>query len=249
MVDIVAGEDVGVASNEALKPQPETSPVDLVIFDCDGVLVDSEPLAMRVLLQTLAERGLDLDYERAVDLFLGRSMQTISGLLQSQYNLNFGQDALEEVRLRLYDLFRAELQPIAGIAAAIEALDTRICVASSSQPERIELSLRVAGLLDRLHPHLFSATMVKNGKPAPDLFLFAAAQMGVTPDRCLVVEDSPAGIEAAKRADMRVLAFTGGGHAQGKVHRAKVEQSGADQVFEHMHQLNGLIAKMSSGET
>lgn len=238
-----------MAHTAALKSQPNAAPVDLVIFDCDGVLVDSEPLAMRVLLQTLADRGLDLNYDEAVELFLGRSMQSISGLLQSQYDLEFGPDALEDLRLRLYELFRAELQPIKDIAAAIDALDTKICVASSSQPERIELSLTVAELRDRLHPHLFSATMVKNGKPAPDLFLYAAAKMGIAPENCLVIEDSPAGIEAAKRAGMRVLAFTGGSHASGEAHRAKIAASGANRIFEHMRDLHGLVADMSSKET
>lgn len=235
-------------TKRTVKKNQTSAPIDLVIFDCDGVLVDSEPLAMQVLLQTLAERGLHLSTEDAATLFLGRSMQSISQLLHEQYQIDFGTDALETVRRRLYQLFRQELQPIADIHAAIDQLSTKVCVASSSQPERIDLSLSLVGIRDLLQPNVFSATMVENGKPAPDLFLYAADKMGVAPTHCLVVEDSPAGIEAAHNAGMRVFAFTGGGHARSAAHRARIAASGATQTFEHMRDLNKMVAAASSGE-
>ncbi len=117
------------------------------------------------------------------------------------------------MRRRLFDAFRAELGPTPGAAEALATLPARYCVASSSQKERIRLSLEVAGLAPGFLGPVFSATDVRRGKPAPDLFLHAAAAMGVTPGDCLVVEDSPTGIRAAREAGMRVVAFLGGGHA------------------------------------
>ncbi len=190
------------------------SPVKLVIFDCDGVLVDSEPLSMRVMLETLAEHGLDYSENDAYEHFLGRSLATVRNTLRNEHTLELNDAALQTMRDRLFALFRAELGPMDGIAAALDALpaDLGICVASSSQPERIRLSLEVTGLLPRFEGRIFSAAQVANGKPAPDLFLHAARTCGVAPEQCLVVEDSPSGIRAAKAAGMRVVAFTGGEH-------------------------------------
>lgn len=248
MADIPAGEDIGVTTTPAVLSAPGAEPVKLVIFDCDGVLVDSEPLAIRVLLDVLNESGLSLTFDEAIELFLGRSMQSISRMLKLKFDFDFNQGALETARLRLYELFRTDLKPIKNIAATIDALDTKVCVASSSQPERIELALSAVDLHKRLHPNLFSATMVENGKPAPDLFLHAAAQMGVEPRNCVVVEDSTAGIEAARKAGMRVLAFIGGSHARSDAHRASIAATGADRMFENMHELRDILVEISPPE-
>lgn len=239
--------DLAPVTIESAPPEGRAA-IDLVIFDCDGVLVDSEPLAMQVLLQTLADQGLTLKDEEAARLFLGRSMQSISAVLAENYNLNIDAEMLENIRSGLYRLFKERLRPISGVGDAIDRLNSKVCVASSSQPERIDLSLSLTNLRDRLHPHVFSATMVKNGKPAPDLFLLAAQRMGVAPEKCLVVEDSPAGILAAQNAGMRVFAFTGGGHALGAAHRARVAASAPNLVFDNMHDLNDLIVAQSSGD-
>lgn len=215
----------------------DTSPIELVIFDCDGVLVDSEPLSMRILLETVAENGIIIDPEQAYELFLGRSLKTITTLLKERFAVDLGPEALERMRRSLYAAFRAELQPVDGIAATLDVLATPFCVASSSQPERIRLSLDTTGLLDRFEPHIFSATMVENGKPAPDLFLLAAHEMGFEPSRCVVVEDSPAGIEAAKRAGMRVLCFAGASHAGSDAHGALLQLLEPDLIFDRMNAL------------
>jgi HAD superfamily hydrolase (TIGR01509 family) len=146
------------------------------------------------------------------------------------------------MRIDLYSRFRNELKPIDGIGETIDALDIPCCVASSSQVERIELSLSVTGLISKL-PHIFSASMVKNGKPAPDLFLHAAREMQVEPKNCVVVEDSPAGIEAAKAAGMRVFAFTGGSHANFEGYRAELDRLSPEAVFDVMPELIHLIQK------
>jgi len=168
---------------------------------------------MRVLLETLAGEGLRLDAESGYDRLLGRSLGDIREVLAADFDLRLSDAAIADMRRRLYDAFRAELRATPGAAEALAAMPTRCCVASSSQPERIRLSLEVAGLTRALASPIFSATDVRRGKPAPDLFLYAAGEMGVAPRDCLVVEDSPAGILAAKGGGMRVIAFLGGGHA------------------------------------
>lgn len=215
-------------------------PVALVIFDCDGVLVDSEPIALRLLLDTLAEAGVRIAPAEADALFLGRSLASMREIVVRDYGVTLTDAALGAMRGALYDAFRAELRPIAHIAAALDALPVPFCVASSSQPERIELSLTVTGLWPRFVGRAFSATMVANGKPAPDLFLLAAETLGYPPAACLVVEDSPAGITAAKAAGMRVVAFTGGGHAASDTHRAGIAALGPDAVIADMRLLPAL---------
>ena len=185
----------------------------LIIFDCDGVLVDSEPISVAVLREVLAEDGCHIPLDEAYDRMLGLSVASISDLLRSDYGLDLTAAHMADIRTRLYARFRAELRAVDGVADLVSALPCPVCVASSSQPERIALSLQVTGLAPLFGPHIFSATMVPRGKPAPDLFLFAADRMGVAPADCVVIEDSLAGIRAAQAAGMRVMAFTGGGHA------------------------------------
>jgi HAD superfamily hydrolase (TIGR01509 family) len=221
------------------------APLDLVIFDCDGVLVDSEPLADRVLLEGLAARGMPIEPSFVEERFLGRSLAAICAILRDECGIDLSHDDLEEMRLQLYALFRRELRPIRGIEEALDGLALTRCVASSSQLERIRLSLEVTGLLSRLEPYLFSATMVARGKPAPDLFLHAAGRMGAEPGRCLVIEDSAAGVTAAKAAGMRVFAFIGGGHAQGSAHRARLEALAPDVIFGEMAALPALVGELS----
>jgi HAD superfamily hydrolase (TIGR01509 family) len=220
----------------------------LIVFDCDGVLVDSEPLAMRVLLGGLAEAGYRLDEEEAYERFLGRSLATIQRIIREELGWHLPEGHDERMRERLFALFRSELQPIPGVAAALDALALPRCVASSSQPDRIRLSLEVTGLLPRFAPHLFSAVDVRHGKPAPDLFLHAAARMGVPPAACLVVEDSPAGIEAARRAGMRVLGFAGATHARHPAHLARLLAAAPDAVFDDMAALPSLVARLGASD-
>jgi FGGY-family pentulose kinase/HAD superfamily hydrolase (TIGR01509 family) len=215
---------------------------DLVIFDCDGVLVDSEMIAINALVSMFERAGLTIAFEEARSRFLGRSVASILKMVAKDHGVELGPDALELMRSELYAAFRDELLPIAGIARTLEALHFPFCVASSSQPERIRLSLEVTGLLPKFDGRIYSATMAAEGKPAPDLFLLAARAMGAKPARCLVIEDSPAGISAAKRAGMTVFGFTGGGHAQEAAHKAAIEAAGPALVFSDMSDLPQLIA-------
>ena len=213
----------------------------LVIFDCDGVLVDSEPIALRLLVETLARAGLHLSPGEADALFLGRSLASTREIVAREYGVTVTDAALDAMRAALYAAFRAELAPIPHIAEALDALPCPYCVASSSQPERVALSLAVTGLWPRFEGRAFSATMVAKGKPAPDLFLFAAETLGYPPAACLVVEDSPAGIQAAKAAGMKVIAFTGGSHAASDEHRAQVASLDPDAIIADMRLLPALV--------
>lgn len=213
----------------------------LVVFDCDGVLVDSEPIAIRLLGETLAEAGLALAADEIHARFLGRSLASTRAALAEEDGLELTDAALAEMRRRLHAAFRAELGPIPHVAEALDRLPCGFCVASSSQPERIELSLRVAGLWPRFAGRAFSASMVAQGKPAPDLFLHAAAALGYPPGACLVVEDSPAGVRAAQAAGMRVVAFAGGGHAATEESRARLAALAPDALIDDMRDLPGLV--------
>ncbi|SDR53614.1 haloacid dehalogenase superfamily, subfamily IA, variant 3 with third motif having DD or ED [Rhizobiales bacterium GAS113] len=213
----------------------------LLIFDCDGVLVDSEPIAMALLIETIAKQGLAITPPEAHARFLGKSLATMCNILAESYGVALSGEALEQMRLRLYDRFRRELKPVPRICEALDAIDMPRCVASSSQLERIRLALDVTGLRSRFEPHLFSASMVKEGKPAPDLFLHAASAMGVDPQACIVIEDSPAGVQAAKRAGMRAFAFTGGSHASAAGLAGLLEEAEPTLIFDDMTQLPDLL--------
>lgn len=213
----------------------------LIIFDCDGVLVDSELLAMRVLLETVAAQGVTIDSETGFRSFLGRSLSSVLAGLNANYGIHLGDDALTDMRARLYGLYARELRPMAGLIDALEAIDLPACVASSSHMERIRVSLTLTGLIGRFEPAIFSAAMVAKGKPAPDLFLYAALEMGTPPRDCVVIEDSPAGILAAQRAGMRVFAFTGGGHFEPAGLNAEIAALKPDAIFADMHELPRLV--------
>ncbi|MEQ8357147.1 MAG: HAD family hydrolase [Kiloniellaceae bacterium] len=219
-------------------------PIGLVIFDCDGVLVDSEPLSIRILMRLLSECGVELSAEEASEAFLGKSLASVCESLRRDHGVDVDDLALERMRQRLYQTIRQELQPISGIADTLERLGRQACVASSSQPERIRLSLEVAGLSRFFGGNVFSATMVARGKPAPDLFLHAARQMHVAPGQCMVIEDSPAGVTAALEAGMGVCGFVGGSHARTAAHRQKLAALKPKAVFEDMRQLPGLLRDM-----
>lgn len=213
----------------------------LVIFDCDGVLVDSEPLSVSVLIDAMRDVGVDMSEEDVYSRFLGKSLATLVDTLETEFDVFIDQAFLDRIRNDLYERFRHELKPIDGIAEMLDALAFPRCVASSSQLERIRLSLGVTGLLERLEPNIFSASMVKRGKPAPDLFLYAAEKMGVAPKDCIVIEDSPAGIMAARAAGMTVFAFTGGSHAHSPSYRAELERLSPEVVFDAMPDLIHLV--------
>ncbi|TIS60234.1 HAD family hydrolase [Mesorhizobium sp.] len=219
---------------------------ELVIFDCDGVLVDSEALSVSALLGMIALAGGSVSEDAAYEHFLGKSMKSVREILGRDFGLEITDAHLTTMRAELMRKFREELQPMPGIAQVLPRLRVPRCVASSGTLDRIRHALDVTGLLGLLEPHLFSAAMVERGKPAPDLFLHAASRMGAVPQNCLVVEDSPAGIEAARAAGMRVFAFTGGSHAGNPALKGRLASSEPDFIFADMLQLPDLIAGLGA---
>jgi HAD superfamily hydrolase (TIGR01509 family) len=215
-------------------------PRSLLIFDCDGVLVDSEMIACRADAACLAEIGIAVSAEEILHRYLGISMATMLADLEARLGRTLPADFAATLRQRVAAVFDAELQPMAGIEDALVALPGPRCVASSSAPERLRHSLSVTGLLRHFDPHLFSATQVARGKPAPDLFLFAAQRMQAAPDACLVIEDSVAGVQAAVAAGMRVIGFIGGSHCR-PGHGERLRAVGASVVCDDMRQLGTLL--------
>ncbi|MER9582837.1 HAD family hydrolase [Mesorhizobium sp. M0276] len=219
---------------------------ELVIFDCDGVLVDSEALSVSALLGVIKLAGGNFSEDAAYEHFLGKSMKSVREILGRDFGLDITDSHLTEMRVELMRRFREELKPIAGVKEMLPRLGLPFCVASSGTLDRIRYALDVTGLLGLMEPHLFSAAMVAAGKPAPDLFLHAAASMRAQPRKCLVVEDSPAGITAARAAGMRVFAFTGGSHAGSPTLKARLASSEPDFIFADMLQLPDLIAGLGA---
>jgi HAD superfamily hydrolase (TIGR01509 family) len=211
----------------------------LLIFDCDGVLVDSEVLSCRIDAEFLTEIGVPYTAEEIARQFLGVSLKTMISRIESERDCKLPDDFSEKLNRTLFARFETDLKPIEGVRDAILSLPFPRSVASSSIPERIALSLRVTGLAD-LFDNIFSSTQVARGKPAPDLFLHAASRMNTLPEECLVIEDSIAGVQAARAAGMRVIGFVGGSHC-GPGHAEKLRQVGAQVVIERMSDLPGAV--------
>ena len=181
--------------------------MELVIFDCDGVLVDSELLSNRVLAQTLAEVGLPMSLEETIATFMGHSMSACIAIIEERTSRPIPPNFVSDFRDRTFEVFRRELRPVPGIESVLATIDLPYCVASSGPPEKIHLTLGITGLLPRFAGRIFSAVEVERGKPHPDLFLHAAYEMGVAPTACVVVEDSIRGVQAAVAAGMRVFGY------------------------------------------
>ncbi|MCY0148441.1 HAD family hydrolase [Hoeflea sp. G2-23] len=187
----------------------------LIIFDCDGVLVDSEVISANVLIDALASIGVVVDFAHVQTHFLGRSWATVAAEIRNSHGYLPGNDFEEMYRSQLLKRFERELVPTPGMVALLQSLTVNVCVATSSTPKRAKRSLELTGLSPFFGADVFTASEVEHGKPAPDLFLHAASRMQVDPAECLVIEDAVPGIQAAIHAGMQVLRFTGGSHLQG----------------------------------
>jgi HAD superfamily hydrolase (TIGR01509 family) len=217
------------------------TPFDLVIFDCDGVLIDSEPLSIRADVECLAEYGVAIGYDEILERYTGISLAAMVADLEARFGRPLPGFA-ERYRQLVRPRFEAELKAMPGVAAVIDSLVCRRCIASSSSPEGLRHTLSLVGLYERFQPHIFSAAEVARGKPAPDLFLHAAARMGVEPRRCVVIEDSLPGIAAAIAAGMTAIGFTGGGHCRPD-HAARLSAAGAALVVAQMAELPAALAR------
>lgn len=218
-----------------------SSRFDLVIFDCDGVLIESEILSIEAEARVFSRHGLPVDADFVFEHCTGLSWKSELAFMEDHFKVKLPESISAEAASEIEHELTTRLVAMAGIEAALDALPIPVCVASSSTPERLRLSLGKVGLYDRLAPHIFSSTMVKNGKPAPDLFLYAADAMKTAPDRCVVIEDSLHGVRAAKAAGMTVIGFTGGGHCR-KGHDRRLLEAGADRLVTHHDELAAVLA-------
>lgn len=180
---------------------------DLVIFDNDGVLVDSEGHANGILADLLCEAGLPSTRESCIAEYMGSSMARVREIAEGRLGRPLPADLEDRYHERLFEAFRTALTPVPGVVETLARIATPTCVASSGTHERIRLALTTTGLLRRFDGRIFSAQDVTRGKPEPDLFLHAATTLGIRADRCAVIEDSPLGVEAANRAGMTAFGF------------------------------------------
>ncbi len=208
----------------------------LVIFDCDGVLIDSELIACSVEAETLTAIGYEITPTGVVERFTGLPSKTMYARIEAELGRALPDDFGAQVKQRIMAEYRTELAAIDGAAEVLTSLPVMKCVASSSSPDKLALGLIETGLYDLLYPHIYSTALVERGKPHPDLFLYAASALGVHASDCIVVEDSTAGVTAGREAGMKVIGFTGGSHCAPS-HSEKLIQAGADKVISDLRLL------------
>ena len=215
---------------------------ELIVFDCDGVLVDSEALVVEVEAKMLTAAGFPTTAEQIIERFVGLSYATMMTQLEADHGRPVPDELSQRIQQAALDEFPARLQAVPGVEELLSELTLPRCVASSSDLDRIALSLEITGL-DRHfeHDRIYSAQMVERGKPAPDLFQLAASQLSVDPAACLVIEDSPAGVTAAAAAGMEVVGFLAGGHATADL-GSRLLAAGASEVFATADKLAARIA-------
>ncbi|GAB4540621.1 MAG: HAD family hydrolase [Parvularculaceae bacterium] len=222
--------------------------IKAVIFDCDGVLVDSEVLAIDAARTALAEISFEFSKEEFAERFIGLNDGAFHKALCAEHEARFGARLPEGFFERLISERRArhrEMRPVAGAELALRAAPQRRAVASSTRAQYLEGKLKRAGLWDLVAPHIYSADLVARGKPAPDIFLYAAAMLDVPPEACLVIEDSVNGVRAGRAAGMQVWGFIGGGHASDAT-GAQLRDAGAQIVIEDMRALAARFSRSGS---
>ncbi|MGZ5872018.1 MAG: HAD family hydrolase [Bradyrhizobium sp.] len=225
--------------------QDQDQSFDLVIFDCDGVLVDSEVISCRVHADVLTRHGYPITAEQVRRRFLGRTARDATLEVERELGRPLGKTYDLERRTTLLAALADTVEAIPHLRDALDAIDTPMCVASSAAHEKIFTTLSRVGLYRRFAPNIFSGSQVSRGKPAPDLFLFAASQMAAIPRRCVVVEDSVPGVTGALAAGMTAMGFHGGSHCRPGDDEA-LRAAGASVTFDDMRQLPGLIGRIAT---
>jgi HAD superfamily hydrolase (TIGR01509 family) len=210
----------------------------LVIFDCDGVLVDSELITSRVFSTMLNELGLQVSVEGVFEQFVGRSMEQCLEMIESMLGRAVPEDFTREYRQRMTAALHSELTAVPGIEAALDAIQIPYCVASNGTREKMQTTLGVTGLLPRFKDKLFSVSEVARGKPFPDVFLYAAAQSGAAPRDCAVIEDTATGVAAGVAAGMTVFGYCARTPAQ------RLVEAGAHFTFDRMGDLAGVLRRV-----
>jgi HAD superfamily hydrolase (TIGR01509 family) len=218
--------------------------VDLVIFDCDGVLVDSEILSMRAYRETLLSTGIDIAQDDLLDC-VGLKQADIFTRIEKISGSRVPHEVRDSLWPRICALFEAELKPTARLVEFLNSLETKICVASSSDPRRLKVSLSLTGLADFFGDAVFSTQYVSRGKPAPDIYLFAAERMGCDPVRTVVIEDSAPGVQGAIAAGMTAIGFVGGAHIRSG-HANLLSAAGASATFSDWASVSAWLARKAA---
>jgi HAD superfamily hydrolase (TIGR01509 family) len=209
---------------------------ELLIFDCDGVLVDSELITNRIFVGMLNELGLALPLDDMFERFVGRSMPQCLKMVAELLGDDVPEGFVDEFQTRIAAALRSELKPVRGIEEVLASMTLPFCVASSGTYDKMRLTLGLTGLLSRFQGKMFSVIDVANPKPFPDVFLYAAMQSGVAPAACAVIEDTPTGVQAGVAAGMTVFGFCA--HTP----RQRLIEAGAHHTFAHMRELPSLIS-------
>ncbi|AXT40607.1 HAD family phosphatase [Alteromonas sp. BL110] len=218
----------------------QTTTVKLVIFDCDGVLIDSEVLSMEAWQEVLTDYNISLSKQYFIDHFLGKSVEHVEKILTTHFCFELTDAVIEGFHALLYEKFEHSLRRTPGVINVLSNLDAHnipYCVATSSSPERTTKALKSTGLFSYFEGRIFTRSMVKNGKPAPDLFLHAAATMGIKPENCLVIEDSQPGLAAAVAAKMNSFHFTGGAHLHSDIKAGTTNDSKSLNSWDEFYSL------------
>lgn len=216
------------------------SKFDLVIFDCDGVLLDSEIIACRADAEAYTLLGYAITTEEVSRRFAGMPDEAVDAALTAELGKPLPENFRAEIKKSVIGKYRTDLQPISGAKSLLSSLKTAKCIASSASPSKLALGLIETEMFELVYPHIFSTRLVERGKPHPDIFLYAAGKMDTPPSRCIVVEDSVAGVTAAKSAGMTCVGFTGGSHcAEG--HSQRLYDVGADIVVDKLDAIRSLI--------
>lgn len=217
----------------------------MIIFDCDGVLVDSEIISNAIDAELMTEAGFPITKADLIRSYIGQPKPAIWEAIAQKRGAPWPLGLIDRADALLLERIETDLQPVAGVAEALRLIPGPKAVASSSALPKLRRSLERCGLLDVFDPAVFSASQVARGKPAPDVFLFAASECGVPPGECVVVEDSVAGVTAALAAGMRVLGFTGGLHTY-PGHGENLRLAGAFDIVSHMRELPHRLERVSA---
>lgn len=214
-----------------------------MIYDCDGTLIDSEGIACSVCAGALTAIGVPYTTEMFAARYAGRPARETWEHVTRVYGVRLPEGFNQSVNAEIHRRLDAEVQAVEGVRQAVEMIGEMRCVASSTGISQLKKNLATAGLSDLFGDSVFSASQVKRGKPAPDVFLYAASQMGADPADCLVIEDTVAGVTAARRAGMRVLGFVGANHG-GEGLEARLTAAGALAIAPHMRDLVALVGRI-----
>lgn len=226
------------------KVLPINHSINLVIFDCDGVLVDSEILSQRVLLGMLEKVGVVVSEDYFLTHFLGFNFEHVTAKILADFSITLTSEFRQNYRDALIAVFASELKPTNSLKDMLSQLNVNSCVATSGSPEKVKHSLHYTKIEQYFKERVFTSSEVDNGKPAPDLFLHAANKMGVAPENCLVIEDSNTGIRAALAANMPVIRYIGASHLKNK--NISTQIPGCVSTIEHWNQLFEQVPSLSS---